>query len=262
MKLLRTLASLPLVLIAGTSLADQINVHDPISGQRTVYFEQKNGYAMAEGDILIGRLDELNKPGAVMRPKVGGARWANGIIPFEISEDLPFINKLAVFQAIAHLQAHTHLEFVELNSKNRQDYQDYLYFIPAGGTTCSSYVGRQGGRQIINLAPRCNTMNSVHEIGHAIGLWHEQSRADRNQHVRIVWDNIIPEQRDNFEQQLSDGKDFGSYDYDSIMHYGPYAFTSNGMKTIIPYDESVVIGQRNHLSAGDIAAINAMYPED
>lgn len=261
MTILQKTLVLSLALVTAASHAGQVSVRDPVLGQRTLNFEQKNGYALVEGDIIIGKMKDINSPGAVIRPKIGGARWPNGVVPFEISEDLPFINKLAVMQAIAHLQTFTHLEFVEITSKNRKDHADFLSFIPAEGTSCSSHVGRQGGRQVINLAPRCNTMNSVHEIGHAIGLWHEQSRADRNQYIRIVWNNIEEEQRDNFEQQLSDGKDFGEYDYNSIMHYGPYAFSKNGEKTLIPFDENAKIGQRIRLSEGDIAVINAMYPE-
>jgi len=105
-------------------------------------------------------------------------------------------------------------------------------------------------------------MNTVHEIGHALGLWHEQSRADRNSYVRIVWENIDEDHKYNFDQHLTDGKDFGEYDYQSIMHYPSYAFSKNGQQTIIPLMDGVEIGQRNHLSEKDMAAINAMYPEN
>lgn len=223
--------------------------------------QNKSDYVTVEGDIIIGRVADLQSPGAVFIPKQGGTRWEHGLIPFEMSEDLPLINKAAVLQAILHLQQHTNLEFVEIRPGNRDKYADYLRFIPANGTTCSSWVGKQGGEQVINLAPRCHTMNTVHEIGHAIGLWHEQSRADRAQYIKIMWENIEADERHNFEQHLTDGKDFGEYNYQSIMHYGPYAFSKNGEKTIIPLDESAQIGQRTQLSAGDIAAINAMYPE-
>jgi hypothetical protein len=256
------------VLIASLSLAPtqattlgQITVADPVLGSKTIVYEQQGVYAVVEGDILLGRVEKLNKPGAVITKKVGGSRWPQGVVPYEINENLPFMNKLAIMQAIDHWQKHSYLEFVELTSKNRNDYPDYITFIPADGTTCSSYVGRQKGKQEINLSPRCTTMNTVHELGHALGMWHEQSRSDRNAYIRIVWENIDEDHKYNFDQHLSDGKDFGEYDYQSIMHYGPLAFSKNGEKTIIPLMDGVEIGQRNQLSERDITAIRAMYPE-
>ncbi|RAP37425.1 peptidase [Legionella quinlivanii] len=250
-----------IISIANAASLGHMIVSDPVLGSRTIVYEKINEFAVAEGDILLAKTRDLDKAGAVFRPKIGGNRWAHGVIPFEMSEDLPLMNKLAVLQAIAHWQQYTALEFVELTSKNRAEYKDYIAFIPAAGTTCSSYVGKMGGKQEINLSPRCTTMNTVHEIGHALGLWHEQSRADRANYIRIVWENIDEDHRYNFDQQLTDGKDFGEYDYLSIMHYGAYAFSKNGEKTIIPLMDNVEIGQRVKLSEKDIAAVKAMYPE-
>lgn len=238
----------------------QMTVTDPVMGSRTIVYNQVNGYAIVEGDILLGKVKNMDNQGAIITPKVGGSRWPNGIVAYEILEDLPFMNKLAIFQAIEHWQKHSKIEFVELTTKNRADYHDYISFIPAEGTTCASFVGRQGGKQIIQLSPRCNTMNTVHELGHALGMWHEQSRADRNNYVRIAWENIDDNYKHNFDQHLTDGKDFGEYDYQSIMHYGPFAFSKNGKQTIVPVIEGTQIGQRNHLSEKDIVVINAMYP--
>ena len=239
----------------------EVLVNDPILGLRTIVYEKSHGYGIVEGDIVIGRIEQLNAKSAVFLPTISGGRWNYGLLPFEIAEDLPFANKLSVMQAIDIVQKTTHIKFVELTSKNRHQYQDYLTFIPASGTTCASEIGKHGGRQEINLSPRCNTMNTVHEIGHALGLWHEQSREDRDSYIRIMWENIEPDHRYNFDQHLTNSHDYGEYDYQSIMHYPANAFSKNGGKTIIPLQEGVEIGQRNRLSDGDIVAINAMYPD-
>jgi hypothetical protein len=240
----------------------EVTINDPILGVRSIVFEKIDKLALAEGDILVGKPSQLDRKSAMVLSKISGGLWENGVIPYEISEDLPFPSKLAVYQAIDVWQQKTHMEFVELTSKNREKYSDYIFFEKAPGKICASHVGRQGGRQEIKLSPRCQTMSVVHEIGHALGLWHEQSRLDRDFYVKILWENIEPGHCYNFNQHLTDGKDFGEYDYLSIMHYAPFAFSKNGEKTIVPLLENAEIGQRKSLSEKDVAAVNAMYPRD
>merc|ERR1719474_2252139 len=66
----------------------------------------------------------------------------------------------------------------------------------------------------------------LHEIGHSIGLDHEQNRPDRNSYVTINWDNIEKGQEYNFERRTSKTVDSlnTTYDYLSTMHYSRYAF--------------------------------------
>ena len=246
-----------------------LSVLDPHYGLRNIIYAKQDGYAVVENDILLTALPQSSKPSkyhdrpapqAMILLRLGGFRWPDGIVPFSFAPTLPPQNQLAILDAMMTWEKVTKVRFVELSQNNADKYSDYLLFISTDNLKCSSFVGRQGGPQIIFLGPNCATMNVAHELGHALGLWHEQSRNDRDQYIKILWENIDEDYRYNFNQHINDGEDFGNYDYQSIMHYTAYAFSKNGQPTIIPLEEDVVIGQRKQLSAKDIAAVNAMYP--
>ena len=75
----------------------------------------------------------------------------------------------------------------------------------------------------------------IHEMLHASGFWHEQSRPDRDQHVRILWSNIYPGREDNFARYTRAEVSTLSLPYDtsSVMHYSTRAFSRNGVRESI-----------------------------
>lgn len=237
---------------------------------RPVQYQAVNGLAIFEGCICLGTVAELEQgvglasanaaaEGEIIASGVAitGAsyRWPGALLPYEIDPALP--NQQRVTDAVAHWQANTNLRFVRRTAANASQYPNYVRVFPGDG--CWSYVGMRGGRQDLSLADGCGFGAAVHEFGHAWGLWHEQSREDRDSFITVNWQNITPGQEHNFNQHITDGDDIGAYDYGSIMHYGMYAFSRNGQPTIVPKQTGVTIGQRNGLSAGDIAAVHHLY---
>lgn len=225
-----------------------------------------------EGDIFIGRTSSLDPSGHSLDSEYYQSRglsltnrlslWPNGIAVYEIDSDLSSFGETAVKSAIQYWNTHSSISLVERTDPAAPQIDDYISFVDGPG--CASWVGRQGQAQEIWVSEFCTTGSMIHEIGHALGLLHEHTRSDRDQFVQVLWDNIDNDKAFNFDVNQAGTQDLGPYDYDSIMHYGEYFFSSNGNPTLAPINapEGVVIGQRERLSKGDLAAIDALYGTD
>jgi hypothetical protein len=231
---------------------------------KPVRFTDVDGRAFFEGDILLGRTKEVAQAGRVKPPVARGAaivgdayRWPCAIVVFQVDPSLAKDDP-RVRAAIEHWRTNTSLHFVERDATNRSAYPDYI-LLGAFDDACWSSVGRQGGEQLLSVGGGCTKGNVIHELAHSIGLWHEQSREDRDRYVTINLANIDPAMLHNFDQHITDGDDIGDYDYASIMHYPTDAFTRNGEPTIVAKQAGVTVGQREGLSAGDLQAVAKIY---
>ena len=67
----------------------------------------------------------------------------------------------------------------------------------------------------------------IHEVGHALGMWHEQMRPDRDDYIQIIWDKIQSGFAGNFDAKFDSLTYDLPYDYGSIMHYSSTVSSTN-----------------------------------
>ncbi|XP_051959957.1 hatching enzyme 1.2-like [Xyrauchen texanus] len=176
-------------------------------------------------------------------------------VPYTFADLFYNDEKTTIESAMKSIAEKTCIRFVP-----RSTQVDYLSIENLVG--CWSSVGRTGGKQQVSLSVSGCVNHGIieHELLHSLGFYHEHTRSDRDQYVRINWENIPQASANNFEKKDTNNLNT-PYDYTSIMHYGRTAFAIQyGKESISPIpDSSVKIGQRVEMSTIDIQKINKLY---
>lgn len=157
--------------------------------------------------------------------------WTNGVVPYEFGSD--FWAKDDVYSAMKEIMSKTCIKFEPY--ENVPTAPDRIRLVT--GTGCSSWVSMVKGwaSQDVTLADGCIYPGIIkHELMHALGLHHTQTQYNRENYVKVHYENIQDGLAFAFNAKLK-SESFGvdlPYDYMSIMHYGPHFFSKNGEKTI------------------------------
>nr|XP_042905914.1 astacin-like metalloprotease toxin 5 [Parasteatoda tepidariorum] len=207
------------------------------------------------GDIL-GIENKEDKNAVIKKIQL----WPKGVVPYKKDPGLHSTIENYVLQAsFGHYKKHTCINFVLWTNET-----DYIYLFPGDG--CYSYVGKVGGKQPVSLGRGCGWSGTIiHELGHAIGFYHEQNRSDRDDYLTIIWGNIPNGMEDQFFKLKSyENRLLSSFDYDSIMLYGSYAFTKDrksNLKTMTGINGRFLtdVVSKTQMSKSDIRRVNRLY---
>lgn len=217
------------------------------------------GYIAIEGDILVPANFYQT------RGTYNFNLWPEGIVPYQFDPNVIAENQALMRAAMDEWESVAIVRFVSRTSE-----ANYLNIRNSTGN--SSYVGMIGGGQAVNIFNWNSRYVMCHELAHALGVWHEQSRSDRDAYVQINYGNIQSGYAYNFDIVPGSGS-YGPYDFDSVMHYGRCAFSVGGggqscstatqTITVLPPNENWqnMIGQRTHLSVGDQGTMVWLYPQ-
>jgi len=223
----------------------------------------KNGI-LFEGDILMDdRFRAIIRSGGESKKSalvVGwwfNVRWPDGVVHYKADHTFSLWHRLILAKTIHQFERRTCIRF-----KQRTYQRDYIMFT-SKRKGCFSTIGRKGGRQYINLEQNCVRLGTFeHEILHALGMIHEHSRPDRDQFIKVKYENVKPSDLNNFQKypyyevdELDE-----EFNFASVMMYPNKAFTRNGHNTIVSRKEPYLqFGQRSQLSVGDVRAVNRFY---
>ncbi|TDO28399.1 M12 family metallopeptidase [Sediminibacterium goheungense] len=190
--------------------------------------------------------------------------WDNGIIPYIINSGFSSAHQAVILQAMTDWENVSGVDFVPLTGSP----QKFISFVPTTNMNLSQIgVANTTGQSIyLGTANGPDLATAIHEIGHAMGLFHEHSRSDRGNFIRINTSNIASGKEVNFNtyfQNNWNGIDVGPFDFNSIMLYPSLisdpAFVNNITIPTLTRLDSSQWGRNTSISLGDAETASQLF---
>ena len=183
------------------------------------------------------------------------------MLRYKFAENITPSQKQAILDAINYIESETNARFYDATNDPDKHSLGFSYpnVIFTAANKNESYVGKKGGNQPLYLF---NFTRGVicHEICHALGMFHEQNRSDRDEYINVLYENILPEYQDQFQILPSSYYKTEKFDFNSVMLYGSDYFVNNIYKySMTKKNGQPFNAQRNGLSEADKMWINTFY---
>ncbi|XP_020780633.1 low choriolytic enzyme-like [Boleophthalmus pectinirostris] len=243
----------------GTNLLDSAQTNSPQASDGESISEtiakanQKIKSRLMQGDIVVDKVRNTVSCSICKWPKSGSK--VNIYVRFDPTYSSS--QKSLILSAMKTIEDRTCIRFSEISEASTQ----HLYIFSGDG--CFSAIGRQTSKfaQRVSLSKYgCLTRAIIqHEILHALGFAHEHSRIDRDNHLIVLYDNIIPSEKHNFNKYETNNM-YTPYDFNSVMHYHNYELSKNGKPTLLSKrNPAMRFGYATGVSYYDILRVNLYY---
>ncbi|WP_114790685.1 M12 family metallopeptidase [Niabella yanshanensis] len=202
--------------------------------------------------LRSGGLAEYTKPRSAIIDDFT-YRWSSGEWRYLIAST----RRTEILQAIQMIADVSNITFIELTSN--PGHSNYVTIVDdnSEGTSFSNHIGCEPGNKELHLHSSQGVGTIAHEILHSLGIFHEQTRPDRDNFINVFIDRLPSDPTVRYQYNINPlSRGVGGFDFESIMLYPS---VRNGVTIMERKDNTTWGFQRSYLSTGDIQGLAALY---
>ena len=231
------------------------------------YQVNSEGQVIIGGDLSLGNQNQVFKKAGIWLRNLPWPSDENGKVKIPYFFQKGFTSKKMVQDAAVAWKTASNgvIEFYEIPEPTADSGIEAAVKIIAGSGCYSGFLGYAPAIGTVSLGFGCDTSTAIHEMGHVLGFIHEHERPDRDDYIEVLWCNINPDWRDQYEKYYDLDITKGPYDFDSIMHYGSMGSANAGLNPTMRsrvHGRSVPNFSNRSISSYDRLAVLCRYTED